>query len=121
MSKPTIEQVIAEVKRLAAEYPKARYRGPADSICCHYSKGTTTEGPNVLGCIFGVAFSALGIAIPAESDNEDIGSLLVELGLAEPESDPLRWCAKVQHCQDEGWEWGHCVEVANNDAPQVAA
>lgn len=105
----TVNDVIAEVRKLAAEKPDNTYTRPGGKQCC-YDAGVCTDGS--VGCIFGQALARLGH--PA-SGTYTINSILFnreQLGLARDRPAGL-WCSYVQDWQDEGFTWARAVEYAD--------
>lgn len=108
---PTIEQVIAEVRRLADEKPDFVYPRPPGGSCKY------TPDNEQPGCIFGQALSALGwrFALP-EIEGHGIAGALQRLNIDTPPRQ-TRWCAEVQIAQDGGQPWGEAVQLADAKRP----
>jgi hypothetical protein len=110
----TIEQLVAEVTRLAQENPENSYEQTA--IACYYNKGTCTNG--TVGCIFGQAFRNLEQPLEDIFDSHcgntgiRIGIVLKELKLNNiPEL--VNWCSEFQYWQDRHCSWNQCLVNAN--------
>jgi hypothetical protein len=112
----TVHNVIAEVRKLAAEKPDNCYV-PTDAWggCC-YDKGQCTDGS--VGCIFGQALQRLGRPITgcgsitqALCDSRWFEPLTIDL------DNEVEWCKLVQQYQDANLSWGKAVESANRLYP----
>jgi hypothetical protein len=109
----TAEQIIAEVRRLAAERPDYVYEKPEFSAYCLYMHG---DGP---GCIFGHALHNLGWDF-SEEQKGTITSILLGDGpdpLVETTSQQRLWMRAVQSKQDNAFTWGKAVELADEEFP----
>ena len=118
----TIDQLIQEVRNLAAESPHNRYHNRGGA--CFYSKLLCDNG--AIGCIFGQAFQRLDIdveEIDNHADAEDfdgygssIDRVIPKLGI-EADSFELSWCKKVQTAQDNDKTWASAIEEADSEFP----
>lgn len=107
----TAEQIIAEVRRLAAERPDFVYVSPEFSDQCLYM-----HGENEPGCIFGHALFNLGV------DTSDtygpIGEVLTMQGIAATVRQ-RDWMRDVQYRQDHRLTWGQAIRDADEARPNV--
>lgn len=109
-----IEQLIAEVRRLAKEQPDFIYERSFGSFFCKY-----TSGANCSGCIFGQAVMNLWpdslntLKAVDDSNNFGIKGLFQQLSI-EATRDEIHWCMNVQDYQDKKINWGCCVIRADN-------
>lgn len=101
----TAEQIIAEVRRLAAEQPDFIYEKPAGSTFCLYKHG---DGP---GCIMGQALNNLGVEVD-EFTTGTIGSVLIEKGIKTTRGQG-DWLRDVQAQQDTRHTWAQSVADAD--------
>jgi hypothetical protein len=108
-----VKELIAEVRRIAAERPDTVYRQPSTSCGCFYEKGECTDGS--VGCIFGQALNNLGYPVTGTASidiiarSRFVGNCLVILA----------WCREVQNVQDGGLSWGDAIISANTKWPIV--
>lgn len=110
----TIDQLIAEVRRLAAANPTAVYHRPEGQGICSYRNGLATDEKEVVcgqGCIFGQAFENLGAERPSDED----GSIRMVISNRRILSshDKVSWCFKVQEMQDDENNWGDCIKLSD--------
>lgn len=107
--------LIAEVRRLADEYPDAIY----DNDLCFYTCGKVTNGPKEEGCIFGQVLRKvcpnIDLSKFEDCDNSDycdnIEEVLRKINL---NSYPLdKWCETVQYQQDQKKTWSEAVRLAD--------
>lgn len=104
-----IENIIAEVRRLAEEFPDNVYvsdNGPY----CYYDDGRCTNGS--IGCIFGQAIRNLGLDWDL-SDNVGILKVFIRNGI--PMYRGHLWCRVLQVCQDNGSTWKQAVTRADEE------
>lgn len=107
----TADQIITEVRRLAAEKPDFVYEKPEFSAFCLYMHG---EEP---GCIFGQALHNLGWDVTAP-DAGTINTVLDDNDVHRTERQAL-WMREVQHEQDTRTPWGDAVAKADEEFPLV--
>lgn len=114
-----IDQIIATVRKLAADSPNNVYSRPGgiDSVCKYFS-GKCSNGST--GCIFGQAFLELELDIDEDID-EDFGMgivalLDIELNIEE-EYHKKNWCDKVQRVQDSELSWSEAIKRADEMYP----
>lgn len=111
----TVEQVCAEVRRLAAESPDCKYPYGKG---CFYTRGECTNGST--GCIVGQAFRRMGLDC-ASLDSSDrhtpsAGMACLNLGLEDTAIKGANavWLSTVQAFQDSGHTWGQAVADADD-------
>jgi hypothetical protein len=113
MSKITIDQVIAETKKLAAQWPTNIYKKPEAekpfTSMCSYDKGICEPSGGV-GCIFGQAFRNLGMELKGSDAIDSILTHNLDIEASHP---LMNWCQTVQGHQDNGVTWGHCILLAD--------
>ena len=114
LPKITAAQIIQEVRKLAEASPDNVYQ-LSNGLGCFYGKGQCTNEST--GCIFGQAFTNLGIPGTWLDDNT-IGqnSYIYEIldWLQIPHtSQESQWCGKVQSEQDYRVSWKIAVENAD--------
>lgn len=107
----TADQIIAEVRRLAAEKPDYVYEKPEFSAFCLYMHG---DEP---GCIFGHALHNLGWDVTAH-DAGAINTVLDDNGVLTT-TKQREWMREVQFSQDHGSTWEKAVRSADQVAPRV--
>lgn len=107
----TIKEINDKVREIAMSSPNYVYpksHGISISPKCSYgpAAGSYKREP----CIFGLAFTALGITLP--EDNGDIVEVFRILRLP---SDPIEasWALNVQYNQDQGKTWGEAIKIAD--------
>ena len=112
----TPEQIIAEVRKVAAERPDHVYRNPEwpESQTRGFCKYMHDGEP---GCIMGTAFYHLGVTLP---EGGDVGNVL--MGYFPSIYDQLSeeqesWLRSVQRNQDQGSSWADAVIKADEDDP----
>lgn len=108
-----VSDVIAEVVKLATEYPHAEYR-PVDGMHCQYKSGKLDNGPKEQGCIFGQALRRLNVVFCDEL-TPVLGLLkILEIHSNSTDTDiitaELLWCAKFQSAQDGSESWGSILQ-----------
>lgn len=113
-----ITKLIAEVRRLAAQYPDYIYWKPTGLRYCSYVSGKVENlsgdiCPNQ-GCIFGQALRNLypDFDFTEIEQKKGIGEFLDEQGLPPHEPDHI-WCVDVQCNQDFGMTWRKSVNEAD--------
>lgn len=104
----TADQIIAEVRRLAAERPDYVYEKPPGSTFCLYRHEDGSPG-----CIFGQALDNLGVGLD-EHTYGTIGIVLFDLGVAKTDQQ-ANWMTSVQHYQDNGRPWAEAVAKADEE------
>lgn len=128
-----LEQLIAEVRRLAAEAPDVEYVPPTSKPTCFYTRGKTANGG--CGCLFGQAlqnvFPNIWQQLDAyERENDcpygSIPFVLADYDFRMPsEGDDtsvqrqVNWCRRVQKLQDGDslgrTPWGRAVAQADEE------
>lgn len=104
----TADDVLAEVRKLASEYPDATYSGP-----CSYVVGYAGPGR---GCLIGQALRRLGFT-KEQLDNVDDGPAsyaLRRLNIPTYVFDSwksVRILDQIQIYQDDGTPWGEAVGI----------
>jgi hypothetical protein len=111
----TIDDVIAGVRALAAEFPECVYTSP-DDLGCYFTLGRCSNGS--VGCLIGQAVALQGGKLP---DDEKVGSieilaLLHNNGIAGVPIRTLSWLVTVQGGQDSGKPWREAVAIADTEA-----
>lgn len=119
----TTEQVVNEVRRLAAEQPDFVYVNPVDpenADCLYVHNWGVLDQPVVGGCIAGQALLNLGV--PAwklhEEEYTSVGAILSKVGVTVDrgsDRDDLDWLDNVQAKQDIKIPWGAAVTAADAD------
>lgn len=108
----THEQLVSEVRKLAAERPDFTYKTPEWEISCLYwHKETGTPG-----CIFGHALANLGVDVSRITRSNAIDIALPEIignDYYKIPSDIRMWFNQVQEYQDVGISWGEAVVDAD--------
>lgn len=108
-----VSDVIAEVVKLATEYPHAVYQ-PVDGTRCEYKSGRVEYGPTEQGCIFGQALRRLNVVFC-----DDLIPVVDLLKKLEIRSNPTvmdtiaaesLWCSNFQRYQDSGDSWGSILQ-----------
>lgn len=113
----TVDDVMAQVRALAAERPDYVYRPVAPGALCSYVTGQDGQG-----CIVGQALMRLGVpkerlaaseadegtAVPADELLQD----LLDLDTAAMATNEVGWIMSVQTGQDSGETWGKAVAYA---------
>lgn len=107
----TIDELISEVCRLAAERPDFVYERPVEGSECQYIH----EGDEP-GCIFGHALLNLGVDPDKLRRSVAIHTVLQRLGV-DATADQLDWCLVAQSAQDTGEPWAVAVRNANQNFP----
>lgn len=105
----TADDVIAEVRRLAAESPDCVYESPDGD--CHYQRGECSNGS--VGCIWGQALRRWGII----DESRERAAVLVSRYGAGLSDQQHEWVHAVQEFQDRGESWGDAVKAADHDWP----
>lgn len=118
--KPIEKLIEQEVRRLAKEAPNNIYTMDNASQSCSYTKGICSDGS--IGCIFGQAIKAIGLAnTPAllyGKDTTSIRELLQEI-IGRPSFYFVMWCEKVQNAQDSLHPWARAIKIADLDVPHL--
>lgn len=109
-----IEQLVKEVRRLAAESPDNVYQ----DFIGRYEIGKCSNG--TIGCIFGQAGRNLNIDWIKDNLNDSmrIGGLIEKQNLG-VDRKIIDWCNEVQCSQDEYSAWGICIERGDDRYPGV--
>jgi hypothetical protein len=111
----TIDQLITEVRRLAAEKPDYVYT-PAfndkTTIACWY------QAPGKEHCIFGQALANIGVTVPYDNEGSRIRLLITSMDAIEHTRDEkkLDWCTNAQNAQDRGNSWSQAILDADGMA-----
>jgi hypothetical protein len=119
----TIDDLIKEVRRLAAEKPDyvypindADFQESGAGIACWY------QAPGKTRCIFGQALANLGVTLPYNAEGQRIRLVIAgsDLVTYNPRSDTekIHWCTGVQNAQDRGKTWGQAIADADGMAEQ---
>ncbi len=108
----TADQIIAEVRRLAAESPDFVYQKPEFSPVCLYKHG---DGP---GCLFGQALSNLGIEVD-ENTRGTINNVLDRFDVDRTDRQRC-WMSTAQRRQDHGSSWAEAVRQADDEEAEDA-
>lgn len=106
-----LQELVANVRKLAKEYPDAKYRSP-DGGGCYYTRGTVVDGPEAPGCIVGQALPSHVMDRLIEVDNEGSGNIPYVLGDAldtDYDRGVFLWLDVVQSHQDLGKTWSEAV------------
>lgn len=106
----TINQLIAKVREIAAKRPDFVYEVPDGGDVCQY-----VHEDGEPGCIFGHAFTALGVEPDQLAKLDGVGVITGVLDKLEIEhtEEERAWCAMVQSLQDTGDPWGEAVSESN--------
>ena len=102
----TIEQLIQEVRNLAAKVPNNKYISSGN---CYYDRGDCSEEGT--GCIFGQAAFRLGEYWTGQMS---IGDKLDKSNINFSQKQKT-WCILVQKKQDFGSTWKEAVELADKE------
>lgn len=122
----TLDQIIAEIRTIAAESPYFIYTPPEGEAACLYvhTDPVTDEVIEGEGCIVGQALVRLGVdadqlggTLTADSVLRDLEKegLLTTAPTGADES-KLSWIRNVQCHQDSGVAWREAVEQADTEA-----
>ena len=120
----TTEQVVNEMRRLAAGQPDFVYVNPIDpddSDCLYVHNWGNEDGlPVVGGCIAGQALMNLGVTAAKLHDREfiSVSAILKSVGVtvdADDDMNDLVWMDYVQSKQDNKRPWGVAVEEADKN------
>lgn len=106
-AKFTVEQLVAEVRKLANEKPGNVYEAEPE-YSCSYDTGVYSDGS--VGCIFGQAFQRLGVPIRGSLT---IGFVICDKLGVEASKEQCLWMGHVQGCQDHGSNWARSVYLAD--------
>lgn len=120
-----IPAIVAEVRRLATEYPDFRYTTPSGAGPCSNLTGGDSKYPELEGCIIGQAVRNLGFEIPAGCNVWTVDQLLsrlydpnwqVQWGVTHRDlrGKQLDWLITVQKAQDENISWAAAIQEADN-------
>lgn len=111
----TVDELIAEVRKLADENPDFVY----DDVACWYLIGGNPDTP---GCIIGRTIMALSpelkpILEKADETNENINGLFPMLSDFEFDNNTneFQWLLSVQSSQDSGSSWEDAIELADEN------
>ncbi|QIS06805.1 hypothetical protein F5X71_34850 [Nocardia brasiliensis] len=117
---PAIEDVIAEVRRIAAQNPAVVYRSGAATKCVYVRNG-------IGDCIVGKALVTLGVPASffdtriADGVTDTINSKRIDYGIYEllgwRRGPQLAWLTAVQIWQDLDEPWGAVIAKADMQAP----
>lgn len=124
-----IPEIVAEVRRLANEYPDFVYSLPHAAGTCDNVTGGDPKYPDLKGCIIGQAVRNLGFWIPECCRVWTVDQLLSRLhdanwqpkqGVAHQDIRGLLlgWLTVVQSAQDEGVSWSEAVQAADRWEPE---
>lgn len=121
----TVNDVIAEVRKLAEEMPDFVYTPDIDAVKgkgsangCSYIVGGCSNYPDCRGCIMGQALRRLGLSVPDNRDDLNVCKLLRHLFIIEGHTySTERWLMTVQSKQDLGRTWSECVQGADHLYP----
>lgn len=118
ISELALEDIQAEIRRLAAEKPDYVYQSPhGPNGACMYTEIDSDTDKRVGSCIVGQALINLGVSAEAMKTHEGESALSVISGNGELmwyEAPPvMRWISNVQHGQDNGRAWAAAVERAD--------
>lgn len=110
----TIDDVIAEIRRLAAEKPDYVYKKPPGSALCAnwYWDGDRRVG----SCIVGQALGNL-VGLDAVPIGNGSSISMLNAGIPVGPRGKTQWVAMVQCEQDQGLPWGEAVAFADNTCP----
>ena len=121
-----VNAVVAEVRRLAEEYPAAIYPteesyyvtrpdGQEIEVECSYTQGIVKNGPETEGCIIGQAIARVLPEVDLTDLEGDTPTNKGFVALLETEvGDPrLRWMKNIQIHQDCGKPWARAVVLAD--------
>lgn len=112
-----LQELVANVRKLAKEYPDAKYRSP-DRGGCYYTRGAVVDGPETPGCIVGQAMPSHVMDRLIEVDNEGGGNIPYVLGDVldiDYDRGTFLWLDVVQSYQDLGKTWSEAVRGADLD------
>lgn len=113
-----IQTLIAEVRRLAKEYPDTVYVRPEGSKSCSYRHGTAAGS---CGCLFGQAARNVWPELYGVMERIEEGGRTAPVSLAvqrvlSTHADQLSlvlWCDRCQVRQDGGDTWAKAVAYAD--------
>lgn len=123
MENITIENVVAEVRKLASEQPDFNYMSQSpdqsDTGCSYLGAVIGVEGGQ--GCIVGQALTRLGVPAVVLREHEGSGARHVIAALretagaymTEAEHVLAYWLGNVQAHQDRGDPWAEAVALAD--------
>jgi hypothetical protein len=120
----TTEQVVNEIRRLAAEQPDFVYVNPVDpenTDCLYVHNWGNEDGlPVVGGCIAGQALMNLGVPASTLHDVEftSVSGILPRVGVKVDivsDRNLLTWMDDVQSKQDIKNPWGLAVKAADQN------
>lgn len=105
-------QLIAEVRKVAADNPLFQYYNGEDESCKYISNG----GPD---CLIGHALWNIGlIDADWQGDRQSRSDIrnIVEWAEWELDASEVDWLAHVQQSQDNSCPWGRCIRQADDRA-----
>jgi hypothetical protein len=106
----TADQIITEVRRIAAENPDFRYRDHLNGgEKCFYNE--TEDGEPA--CIMGQALANLGHAVDPVYEQKGVEHVLIHQFGLHPGYQQGMWLTEVQISQDRGATWAEAVETAD--------
>lgn len=111
-----VEDLIAEVRRLAAENPNFNYKeacGPEWDGTCTYAPTDQTPA-----CIIGQALTNLGITRQNVYEGHGVNRFLGDI-VGDYDRQTGHWLAWVQGEQDRGLPWAEAVAAADVEYPGV--
>lgn len=120
----TAEDVVAEVRKIAAEMPDFVYTdqgadlGPGEFTApCSYL-GRSVGDEQGQACIVGTALQRLGVSrddLLEQEGNCALDAVRLLLSPTEPRLPVRYWLAHVQQAQDTGFSWGDAVRMADGE------
>lgn len=123
----TGKELVAEVRRLAAEQPDFIYgnqEGAEENECSYF--GCAVGDSNGQACIVGQAMTNLGVDMERLEDLEKSGISAGIIAALEDGLVPIKhtgedaqWLANVQYYQDNGRPWGEAVALASEGGYEV--
>jgi len=117
-----VEEIVREVRRLAAEKPDFIYEVPADTDRCLYVNPSAECGSCIVGqAILNITprkhkshvyetlsyFDTKPVAMTADDAVRDL------VNVSEKDEESLEWIDLVQRCQDNGLPWKLAVQRAD--------